>query len=502
MNFSRLSKNRLFARSLVSFALILSFSTFRWSEAKQKISAENSIKTLLRNEAASSNIFELSKSILDLQRIGLVNCAKLFDSFENDNPFFNSVDAGMCSDGLLGRFASRDFRIRGVNGHTYKVEIQLPVQWQSIILEIAVYLLLALVWLEVERRIREQSFQEKIANALMLQRRQVAHDIRAPLAALKAVEATFESLPEDARPLIVGALSRISAITSELLKKDVSLDPTAGVSDLQVFSIESAIKQIIEEKIAQYGAGGQLSLELVTEKPGIYTDARVRPVEIMRMFSNLIDNAIEASQGDPKVTILIRREKAAFRVLLADSGKGIDKDVLSKLGQLGETHGKSGGSGLGLFHAKNTMEGIGGSLLIESTVNKGTTVILTFPDQPRSVKDDLPGEILNQLHVLLDNDVLIRKIWKMAAKKTKTQLQTFETAADLFAVVRKLDATTIFYLDFDLGGNESGANVGRQLSEMGFTEIYLATGHSASSFPKMEWIKGFVGKEPPWLHKN
>jgi hypothetical protein len=39
----------------------------------------------------------------------------------------------------------------------------------------------------------------------------------------------------------------------------------------------------------------------------------------------------------------------------------------------------------------------------------------------------------------------------------------------------------------------------KDLHALGFSEIYLATGHQASLFGSMPWIKSIVGKEPPFF---
>ena len=77
---------------------------------------------------------------------------------------------------------------------------------------------------------------------------------------------------------------------------------------------------------------------------------------------------------------------------VSDNGKGIPPAILAKLGQRGETHGKAGGSGLGLFHARTTAVSWGGSLVITSTPGQGTTVTIKLP------KAEAPADFLQTLN--------------------------------------------------------------------------------------------------------
>jgi hypothetical protein len=96
-----------------------------------------------------------------------------------------------------------------------------------------------------------------------------------------------------------------------------------------------------------------------------------------------------------------------------DDGKGIPPETLGLLGRRGGTHGKAGGSGLGLYHACATAEAWGGSLAIFSEPGKGTEVSVTLPlaEPPVWFVPDLefsPGDTV----VILDDDAGIHRVWK------------------------------------------------------------------------------------------
>ena len=66
---------------------------------------------------------------------------------------------------------------------------------------------------------------------------------------------------------------------------------------------------------------------------------------------------------------------------------------------------------------------------------------------------------------------------------------------NILKISKKYDLKTPVYIDSSLKNGEKGEELAKQLSDLGFTELYLATGYSETDFPKMPYIKGFVGKK-------
>ena len=63
-----------------------------------------------------------------------------------------------------------------------------------------------------------------------------------------------------------------------------------------------------------------------------------------------------------------------------------------------------------------------------------------------------------------------------------------------------LTSYNIFYIDVHLSDNENGEQVTKELFELGFKNLYLATGFEVDQFSHITWIKGVVGKSPPkWI---
>jgi two-component system, cell cycle sensor histidine kinase PleC len=103
---------------------------------------------------------------------------------------------------------------------------------------------------------------------------------------------------------------------------------------------------------------------------------------------NLLSNAVKFTPDRGRVTIRGRTTGQCITLAIADTGIGIAKEALSRLGrpfeqvesQLTKIHQ---GSGLGLAIAKSLVELHGGQMRIRSTVGKGTLVVVRLPLEPQ-----------------------------------------------------------------------------------------------------------------------
>ena len=96
-------------------------------------------------------------------------------------------------------------------------------------------------------------------------------------------------------------------------------------------------------------------------------------VAMWRVFRNLVKNATEA--GATEVNIVF----AEPFVSVFDNGKGMPPEVVKKLFTPFFTHGKSGGTGLGLASVKEQLEKAGAKISVESQEGEGTTFTIEFP---------------------------------------------------------------------------------------------------------------------------
>uniref|UniRef100_UPI004049945A sensor histidine kinase n=1 Tax=Fulvivirga sp. TaxID=1931237 RepID=UPI004049945A len=106
------------------------------------------------------------------------------------------------------------------------------------------------------------------------------------------------------------------------------------------------------------------------------------PLYIENIFYNLTSNAIKYRHEDrsPLLEIRTRKDKDDIVLTFTDNGLGIDMDRDGeKLFSLYKRfHFHVEGKGLGLYLVKNQVETLGGSIRVESQLNKGTTFTIKF----------------------------------------------------------------------------------------------------------------------------
>jgi two-component system phosphate regulon sensor histidine kinase PhoR len=105
---------------------------------------------------------------------------------------------------------------------------------------------------------------------------------------------------------------------------------------------------------------------------------------LMQIFVNLLDNAVKFTQDNGTVTINAFKEGDSIIVNVIDSGAGIPKEEIQRLGErfyrVDKTRSRDlGGTGLGLSIVKHLMIAHGGRMEIKSALGQGTTVSLCFP---------------------------------------------------------------------------------------------------------------------------
>ncbi|MCR9227930.1 MAG: PAS domain-containing sensor histidine kinase [Flavobacteriaceae bacterium] len=108
------------------------------------------------------------------------------------------------------------------------------------------------------------------------------------------------------------------------------------------------------------------------------------PKALESVFLNFITNSIKYSKSgvSPIITICSKKENGKSILMYKDNGIGFDmKKIGHQLFKLNEGfHGESNSKGVGLYLVYQKVTGHGGSIKVDSEVNKGTTFSITFKE--------------------------------------------------------------------------------------------------------------------------
>lgn len=225
----------------------------------------------------------------------------------------------------------------------------------------------------------EQSRRELIAA--------VSHDLRTPLAAIRAtIEAITDGVVTDEETIRrylhtmnngTKELSRLIDDLFELSRIDsgaLTLAPEpAAVADLVSDTLERMRPQAIAREVELSGFAEE-GLPLVP------LDAR----HVGRVLTNLVDNALRHTPACGRVEVSVRRDGAAVRVDVVDTGDGIAPADLPYIFERFYRGEKSrsrehGGAGLGLAISKGIVEAHGGAISAERLYPRGSRLSFTLP---------------------------------------------------------------------------------------------------------------------------
>jgi signal transduction histidine kinase len=185
---------------------------------------------------------------------------------------------------------------------------------------------------------------------------------------------------EDIKKKIITANDQLSSIIHSMIG---ALEVEGGMSDIrpEIFNLGDLIKEIYETDFAGECAKKGLACSIdVSAAPNILSDRRY----ISEVIMNLLDNAIKyTSVGN--INLRTYSEGPNAVITLTDTGIGLSEDDMEGLFQKfirGEMASKlsPGGSGIGLYVAKQILSALNGDIqAISKGRNQGTTFIIKIP---------------------------------------------------------------------------------------------------------------------------
>ncbi|WP_217141999.1 sensor histidine kinase KdpD [Streptomyces sp. AC627_RSS907] len=233
------------------------------------------------------------------------------------------------------------------------------------------------------RRLREEADRaralaegNRIRTALLAA---VSHDLRTPLAGIKAAVTSLRSddvawSEEDQAELLEGieeGADRLDHLVGNLL----------DMSRLQTGTVTPLIREIDVDEVVPMALGGvpeaSVELDIPETLPMVAVDAGL----LERAMANLVENAVKYSPAGR--TVLVAGSALADRVevRVVDRGPGVPDDAKDRIFEPFQRYGdapRGAGVGLGLAVARGFAEAMGGTLNAEDTPGGGLTMVLTL----------------------------------------------------------------------------------------------------------------------------
>jgi signal transduction histidine kinase len=218
----------------------------------------------------------------------------------------------------------------------------------------------------------------------------VNHELRTPVSAiigygrliLRETEGKIPPLQKEnlkdllnnAERLLVHIDSLLDFAKIEAGKIELHVEPVK-IQEV-VYGAISTIEPTLDKNVVR------LICDIPPEIATIYTDGE----KLRQIILNLVGNAAKfTDRGEIKISAC--QENGDFKLAVADTGIGIDQADLNRIfeefdrGRL-SSDGAYRGTGLGLAIVKRLVEVLGGSVIAESEVGKGSTFTVTLPVKP------------------------------------------------------------------------------------------------------------------------
>jgi PAS domain S-box-containing protein len=204
-----------------------------------------------------------------------------------------------------------------------------------------------------------------------------AHDLREPLRAISAyTEILVQETPMDANTrqmakFIVDGTKRMSTLIDDLL----AFARTGMREPPRWVDLQTAVEQARQD----------LALEIVESGACITVDplplVRGNEIQLVRLFQNLIGNAVKYRRAEqPEIHVGAELRGPDWVIRIEDNGIGIAQENQSRVFMpfVRLANRDIPGTGLGLAVCKNIVEGLGGTICVESEPGVGSTFSFTI----------------------------------------------------------------------------------------------------------------------------
>ncbi|MEU9013646.1 sensor histidine kinase KdpD [Streptomyces sp. NPDC048479] len=224
----------------------------------------------------------------------------------------------------------------------------------------------------------------------------VSHDLRTPLAAIKAAVSSLRS--DDVAWSDEDEAELLEAIEDGADRLDHLVGNLLDMSRLQTGTVAPLIRVTDLDEVVPMALVGvpveSVELDIPETLPMVAVDRGL----LERSVANIVENAVKYSPDATPVTVSASTLGDRVEVRVADRGPGVPDDAKDRIFEPFQRYGdapRGAGVGLGLAVARGFVDAMGGTLIAEDTPGGGMTMVLTLRAAPgiAPASSDLPAQV-------------------------------------------------------------------------------------------------------------
>ena len=243
-----------------------------------------------------------------------------------------------------------------------------------IILCIGTFILFSKLFVVViSRKISEETKRQNNERNILYAN--IVHDLKTPMTIIMGFSQALKEkrVKEEVKAELINSIYEKAKKSDELLNilfQYAKLD----TSNYQMHFEQQDICRIVRDEVALiYELYEDKQMEVTVEIPDKSIIKNLDKVEFTRAISNLLSNACRHNENGCKILIRLQEEHNKVKVIVADSGDPISKELESNLFEpficADESRNSRGGNGLGLAITKKIVEKHGGHIYVDSNIN-------------------------------------------------------------------------------------------------------------------------------------
>ncbi|MEO1645553.1 MAG: HAMP domain-containing sensor histidine kinase [Chloroflexota bacterium] len=212
----------------------------------------------------------------------------------------------------------------------------------------------------------------------------ISHDFKTPLTVVSTSIHMIDKLSDDER-----VTTRTEKIMRQVTRLDSMVQSVLRLSKLEFDMSESLapchLGYLTQQAVQAMTAFSEIEqVTLTTDIDLTVSNIRAHPENILRIITNLIDNAIRYTPAGGTVSVRVSEEAESLCLEVQDTGIGIAPENLAQIFEpfyrVDESRStQTGGTGVGLSLVKRTVELYGASINVDSKIGEGSTFTVIFP---------------------------------------------------------------------------------------------------------------------------